>query len=140
MVALVYALNDSDEDVRKEAADEIGDQVRKNPCCCSPEITAALTAALADCDKGVRKQAEEALEACGYEVVDGCCDTCGDTGCAPGCGGPAPAAPPAPKKAGGTAPAPAPPKDPKAFFPSRLRQKQVNKRPNVLSNLLGLLD
>src|SRR4029078_13053440 len=96
MTAFVVGLNDCDERVRREAADEIGDQVRKN-CCCCPEVVAALTCALGDCDRKVVKQATQALEACGYEVVNGCCDTCatgpacGNNGCAPAAGVPAPA-------------------------------------------------
>lgn len=88
MTAFIVGLNDADERVRRKAADEIGDQIRKN-CCCSPEVVAALTCALGDCDKWVVKQAKEALELCGYEVVNGCCNTCATgctTGtCAPGC-------------------------------------------------------
>lgn len=84
MAAFIYALNDADERVRKEAADEIGDQLRKYPCCCSPCVVQALTCALADCDRGVRRQAEEALEACGYEIVDGCCEVACDTTCGSG--------------------------------------------------------
>ena len=146
MVAFVYALNDADEDVRAEAADEIGDQIRKSDgCCCSPEVVAALTCALGDCDRHVRNESEEALELCGYEVVDGCCDSCCDSGCTSGCdacgGGAAPAAKPAPAK--GAAPAPAPPEEPKAYFPSRLNQKQtlrpIQKR-SKLADLFGLLD
>lgn len=126
MTAFIVGLNDCDEDVREKAADEIGDQIRKN-CCCCPEVVAALTCALGDCDKGVVKQATEALELCGYEVVDGCCDTCGTTAaCGTGaCGtgyAPAPAAP-----AAAPAPAPVPPQDGQA-------------RKGGLSQLLGLLD
>jgi len=148
MVALIYALNDADERVRKEAADEIGDVLRRNPCCCSAEVTAALTAALGDCDRGVVRQATEALAICGYDVVKGCCDDvscdpcapkkcCAPKGCAPsGC---APQAAPAkPTKA---APAPAPPEDPKAYFPSRLRQEQTSRprrRFGRLAQLFGL--
>jgi len=92
MAAFIYALNDADERVRAKAADKIGDQLRANPCCCS-KITAALTCALADCDKSVRKEAEQALEQCGYEVVAGCCDD----GCCDKCAhGAAPGATPAP--------------------------------------------
>lgn len=137
MCAFIYGLNDADEDVRKEAADELGDQLRKNPCCCSCEIVTALTAALGDCDKGVRRQAEEGLEACGYEVVDGCCDTgcchsgCGACGAAPMA---APAAAPAPTAA--PAPAPAPPTEPKAYFPSRVNP--TTKKTSKLGNLFGL--
>lgn len=129
MAAFIYALNDADERVRKEAADEIGDQLRKYPCCCSPCVVQALTCALADCDRGVRRQAEEALEACGYEIVDGCCEVACDTTCAPGCAPscapaaapahPAPATPEAvpPMDGAAPAPAPAPPEEPKAYFP-----------------------
>ncbi len=141
MVAFVYALNDADEDVRAKAADEIGDQLSERPCCCSKEVVAALTCALADCDDDVRKQAEEALEACGYEIVDGCCNSCCNTSCT-SCGatGAAPTVKPAPA-AGGAAPAPAPPEDPKAYFPSRLRQQQTkakSDRPNRLASLFGM--
>ncbi|MBI1347403.1 hypothetical protein GC163_14085 [bacterium] len=123
MTAFIVGLNDCDERVRRKAADEIGDQIRKN-CCCCPEVVAALTCALADCDKHVVKQATEALELCGYEVVDGCCDpcaatcttgACGSNGCAPA------AAPMAP-----AAPAPVPP--------------MTTNRNSGLGQLLGLLD
>jgi hypothetical protein len=134
-------LNDADERVRKEAADEIGDMLRKNPCCCSAEVTAALTCALADCDKGVRKQAEQALKICGYEIVDGCCNTCCNSCAPPACAAPAGAAP---APAGGdAAPAPAPPEDPKAYFPSRLRQQQTerpSRQTSRLASLFGMLD
>ncbi|HID23613.1 MAG TPA: HEAT repeat domain-containing protein [Planctomycetaceae bacterium] len=100
MAAFIYALNDTDERVRAEAADEIGDQIRKSDgACCTQEVVEALTAALADCDPKVRRQAQEALEACGYEVVDGCCkkkekcvegDKCVADKCAPAVSGPAP--------------------------------------------------
>ncbi|MBM3971795.1 MAG: HEAT repeat domain-containing protein [Planctomycetes bacterium] len=137
MSALVYGLNDCDERVRWEAADEIGDQLRKNPCCCSVEIVTALTAALADCDRGVRRQAEEGLRACGYKIVDGCCGDkgCGNAGCgATGCGAtPAPA--PAPEAA--PAPAPAPPTEPKAYLPSR-STNPTTKKTSKLGNLFGL--
>ncbi|MAT14427.1 MAG: hypothetical protein CMJ46_04065 [Planctomyces sp.] len=144
MTAFIYALNDADEDVRKEAADEIGDQLRNNPCCCSPELTAALTCALADCDRGVVRQAEEALEACGYEIVDGCCDVCCATGCTSGHVSPAvaptPAAPAEPKA---VEPAPAPPEAPEAYFPSRIRSHQSGKSGNSakgLASLFSLVD
>ena len=150
MAAFIYALNDADERVREKAADEIGDQLRKNPCCCSSCVVAALTNALADCDRGVRRQAEQALEACGYEIVDGCCEVACDTGCtANGCApaGCSPAAAPAAPmeaapKSEGKAPAPAPPEEPKAYFPKRLPAQEA--RPisarTSLSNLFGLLD
>lgn len=152
MCAFIYALNDADEDVRAKAADEIGDQLRKNPCCCSAELVQALTCALADCDRSVRRQAEEALEACGYEIIDGCCDTCGvdqcgPAGCGPaGCGpagcGPVESAPtsaPAPAPVDeDAAPAPAPPEDKDAYFPSRLRQQKQSYRAKSRSGLAGL--
>jgi hypothetical protein len=154
MNAFVYALNDADEDVRAKAADEIGDQLRKNPCCCSPCIVSALTCALADCDWKVRRQAEEGLEACGYEVVDGCCDGCADeccavdpTCCAPacgdGCGNGCTAAPVAapvdvqPTPNPEAVPAAVPPADPQAFFPSRLHKQQKSK--SRLAGLFGLV-
>jgi hypothetical protein len=114
MTAFIVGLNDCDERVRRKAADEIGDQIKKN-CCCCPEVVAALTCALGDCDKWVVKQAKEALERCGYEVVDGCCDPCGAT-CTTG-NGCAPAA----------APAPVPPCN-------------TGARSTGLQQLLGLLD
>ena len=90
MTALLYSLNDSDERVRAQAADEIGDVIRQGKCCCSAEVVAALRCALADCDDDVVGQAEEALEACGYEIIDGCCPTarCETSCCVPaaGCG------------------------------------------------------
>jgi len=123
MTALVYGLNDSDERVRKEAADEIGDQLRKN-CCCSKEVTAALTTALADCDRGVRRQAEEALEACGYEVVDGCCNTCKTSCCGQG---------------HSIEPAPVPPSESKAAYAPTLRRRS-SSRGHRLASLFGLFD
>ena len=149
MAALVYALNDCDERVRGEAADEIGDQVRRNGCCCMCSKTVeALTVALADCDRHVRHEAEEALEACGYEVVDCCKPSCGAAcgaksgacapagpACNPECSAPgaAPAAPAPVDHGGDVAPAPAPPeeKSARSLFPIR--------RNNKLSNLFGLL-
>jgi hypothetical protein len=141
MNAFVYGLNDTDERVRREAADEIGDAVRSNSCCCSPTTVAALTCALADCDRGVRHQAEEALEACGYEVVDGNCDSCTD-GCANGACGAVHTAAPAAEAAAPAAPAaeavpaPAPPAEPQAFFPSRLHRKPAAK--TGLAGLFGM--
>jgi len=148
MCAFVYALNDCDERVRHEAADEIGDQVRRNGCCCmTDKVVEALTAALADCDRGVRKEAEEALEICGYEVVDCCKPKCGACGpamdpsccapagpaCNPACSAPeAGQAMPTPAEGGDVAPAPAPPeeKSARSVFPIRKHSK--------LSNLFGL--
>jgi HEAT repeat protein len=128
MTAFVYALNDADHRVRREAADEIGDQVRKN-CCCCPEVVTALTCALGDCDRGVVRQAEQALRLCGYDVVNGCCDGCTtacNSGCTTGCApGAAPAMMPAMEP---SAPAPVPPEEKKSA------------RRGALSNLLGMLD
>lgn len=109
MSAFIYALNDSDERVRGEAADEIGDQLRKSRCCCSPELICALTQALGDCDRRVRREAEEALRIAGYDVKD--CNVC-STSCAPSCCAPAtqsapPAAAPAPESDSTPPPAPA---------------------------------
>lgn len=111
MAAFIYALNDADEHVRTKAADEIGDQIRKHGCCC-PDVVAALTCALADCHRGVRREAEQALKLCGYDVVKGdCCNkTACNTGCAPASNcGPASAPAPAPMPATEGAPAPVPP-------------------------------
>ncbi len=149
MNAFVYALNDSDERVRAKAADEIGDQIRKNRCCCSPCVVSALTCALADCDRTVRRQAEEALELCGYEVVDGCCNSCCVEGCvvdgctAGGCTATPVAAPaatqPQPTPSTEAVPAPAPPEDPQAYFPSRLHNnKSQSKGRNSLAGLFGM--
>lgn len=82
MNALIYALNDSDERVRAKAADEIGDQVRRNRCICGAPVIRALRCALADCDRNVRKEAESALKLCGFKIVDGqCSGSCGDGYC-----------------------------------------------------------
>jgi hypothetical protein len=67
-------MNDADPFVREAATDAIGDQLRKYNCCCNPQIVAVLTTALGDCHRGVRKQAEQALRICGYDIVDGCCE------------------------------------------------------------------
>jgi len=70
MNAFIYALNDSDERVRSKAADEIGDQVRRNRCICGNPVIQALRQSLADCDRRVRREAEQALTLCGYDIVD----------------------------------------------------------------------
>ncbi|MCA9082631.1 MAG: HEAT repeat domain-containing protein [Planctomycetaceae bacterium] len=75
MNAFIYALNDADEHVRAKAADEIGDQIRRNRCICGSPVIRALTTALGDCDPSVRRQAEQALKASGYRIEDGCCVT-----------------------------------------------------------------
>ncbi len=143
MSAFIYGLNDSDERVRETAADKIGDELRKNSCCCSQCTVEALTVALADCDRGVRRQAEQALRQCGYDVVDpSCCEVACDTGCVGnGCGtGCAPAV--APAMAPAAAPnAPAPPAEPKAYFPKRISDENarpVSASKKSLSNLFGL--
>jgi hypothetical protein len=148
MNAFVYGLNDSDERVRREAADEIGDQIRRNRCCCSPCVVSALTCSLADCDRWVRREATQALRACGYEIVDGCCGGCCETGCcSTGCGSnscgatpvsaPASAQPQPTPTAPEAVPAPAPPADPQAFFPSRLHSNQSKK--SSLAGLFGMV-
>jgi len=93
-----------------------------------------LTCALGDCDKKVRKQAEEALELCGYDVVKGNCNVCTTTGCnSTACGAqaaPVPAATsPAPMPPAEAVPAPVPPEE-----------KPQARRRGGLSQLLGLLD
>lgn len=75
MNALIYALNDSDERVRGKAADEIGDQIRRNRVVCGAPVICALRSSLADCDPYVRRQAKEALEFSGYRIVNGCCQS-----------------------------------------------------------------
>jgi hypothetical protein len=156
LCAMVYALNDADEHVRREAAEGLQAAVCCNKCCCNHEVVAALTCALGDCDRHVRKHAEKALRCCGYDIVDGCCkQTC----CATvGCGTTAPMMNPTPTPANvpvptpaapsaspavSPAPIPAPPEDPKAYFPSRLRDQQTQEgapSTNRLANLFGLVD
>ncbi|WP_373649783.1 MULTISPECIES: HEAT repeat domain-containing protein [unclassified Schlesneria] len=126
MSAFVYGLNDADERVRATAAKEIGDQTRKN-CCCSPEVVAALTCALADCDRGVRRKAERALRSCGYDIVDGNCDTCVATGCSNG--GCAPV--------GGSVPSLSPSSEPVSPAPVPPIEK-TGSRKGHLSNVLGM--
>jgi hypothetical protein len=150
MCAFVYGLNDADERVRAASACEIGRQVRKHPCCCTPCVSSALMCALGDCDRKVRRYAERGLRCCGYEVAN-CCETACNTGCGAGaCGvtGPAPIAPMAPNAIPeeGVAPAPAPvPPAPAAeeketYFSPRIRGQQTTQAPrNSLSNLFGML-
>ncbi len=145
MSAFIYALNDADQRVRAKAADEIGDQVRRNHCCCSQCVVAALTNGLADCDRVVRRECEQGLRLCGFDVVNGNCEVCcdstccdGGTCCNTGCttcapaGVPAgvpvdavPAAPAAPTHdaAPEVAPAPAPPEEERAYYPKRLPEQ-----------------
>lgn len=131
MTAFIYALNDADHRVRRQAADEIGDQTRKYGCCCTPEIVAALTCTLADCDKGVRRQAEQALKLCGYDIVDGCCEEpcCEEPACAapcdPACGAPC-------GKSGCNECAKS------QYFPAKLHGAQPVAGQNSLSNLFGM--
>jgi hypothetical protein len=144
MCAFVYALNDADERVRRQAACEIGCQVKKHPCCCSECVSAALICSLGDCDKRVRRAAEKALCCCGYEVDD-CCNMCSTTpSCGMGCnsctsGAMHPATAPVEANEEG-APAPVPPAEPEAYFPSRLRDQQTKKSTtrNSLANLFGM--
>ncbi|MGE5193484.1 MAG: HEAT repeat domain-containing protein [Deltaproteobacteria bacterium] len=144
MCAFIYGLNDTDERVRKQAANQIRKQTKRNPCCCNDKVVAALTCALADCDKKVVKAACKALRQCGYDVQDCCNQGCG--GCctqAASCGAPVhtESAPAAPAEGGEAAPAPAPAPasaEPEAYFPSRLKNQQTKARKSHLSNLFGL--
>jgi hypothetical protein len=148
MCAFIYGLNDTDERVRKESANQIRKQVKKNGCCCSAQVVAALTCALADCDKGVARAAKKALKKCGYDVQK-CCDSgCNSTcGAQASCGAPAsmetaPVAP-APADGGEAAPTPAPAPapasaEPEAYFPSRLKNQQTKSRKTNLSNVFGV--
>lgn len=72
MTALVHALNDSHEKVRAKAADEIGDQIRRNRCVIGPMVVTALQGSLRDCDHDVRRQAQEALSWAGARAVMPC--------------------------------------------------------------------
>lgn len=83
MTAFVHALNDSDERVREKAADEIGDQVRRNRCIVGSPVIRALRCSLADCDRGVRRQAEQSLKECGFKIVDGYCSDTASGGYCP---------------------------------------------------------
>jgi hypothetical protein len=160
MSAFVYALNDADERVRAAAADAIGDQVRRNSSCCSSCVIAALTRATADCDKTVRKYAEKALCACGYDLIDQncdvatepCCNNGGDACCNNGnacVNAYVPAATTAPVEGevapappeGEAAPAPAPPAEPAAFYPtpSKVQARPASHR-RSLKNLFGLIN
>lgn len=163
MTAFIYALNDADEEVREEAAEEIRDQLKDNPCCCNQKVIAALTAALGDCDKDVRKDAEKALRCCGYEVVDGCCEGvccdpcqrraggCVNGGCVNGGGyvpgvpgGPvAPGQPPTPADGKGKdmKKKDAPPLPGAAFHRNvPVRRFAPRKKKSRLSNLFGLIN
>lgn len=162
MCALIYGLNDADERVRREAAEEIYDQLKQHPCCCNEKVVCALTAALADCDCRVARGAEKALRCCGYDVVDCSKPSCGTNGCGakPGCGAcgamaaapapaaavaaPAPAPVPVPVSVPSAAPtsapavAPSTTTEPEAYFPSRLKTSQAEPSKKSLSNLFGL--
>ncbi len=93
MCALIYALKDCNARVRAEAADEIGDQLRKSDCCCcSPEVIQALRCALNDESRSVRRESAQALRRCGIKVRrfswlcrDSCLDGCVEDGCVDGC-------------------------------------------------------
>ncbi|MSR59271.1 MAG: HEAT repeat domain-containing protein [Planctomycetaceae bacterium] len=151
MCAFIYGLNDCDERVRKESAEQIRKQTRCHSCCCNDKVVAALTCALSDCDRGVRRAATRALRACGYDVKD-CCETGCTMACAPAnCGAgacgtsnvieSAPVSTPIPAPAEGDvapAPAPAPGAEPEAYFPSRLKNQQTKARKSGLANLFGL--
>jgi len=88
MCALTDALKDCNAHVRAEAADEIGDQLRKRDCCCSPYVVQALKCALNDQSRHVRRESAQALRRCGVKVCrfswlrrDNCIDGCVDDGC-----------------------------------------------------------
>ena len=140
MCAFIYGLNDTDERVRKESAVQIRKQTKRNPCCCSCQVVAALTCALGDCDKGVVKAACKALNQCGYDVQDCCNQGCGGCTQTASCAAPGGDMTPAPAPEGGeAAPAPAPASaEPEAYFPSRLKNQQTKARKSALSNLFGV--
>ncbi len=106
MCALMYAMHDCEAYVRVEAADEIGDQLRKSHCCCSCQLISVLKCALNDENWRVRREAAQALRLCGYSVpyrfgkycvegrldgctdgccIEGCCDYCIDESCLQSC-------------------------------------------------------
>lgn len=97
MCALIYAMHDCEAYVRVEAADEIGDQLRKSHCCRSSKLICVLKCALNDENWRVRREAAQALRLCGYSIpyrfgnycvegcFDGCTDGCCDNGCIDGC-------------------------------------------------------
>ncbi|MFN0199607.1 MAG: hypothetical protein ACKVT0_22875, partial [Planctomycetaceae bacterium] len=99
--------------------------------------TDALTCALGDCDRQVRKQAKQALEMCGYCVEKGCCKKdCQCDSCSGGHEGEAAPAGDAPAEE--AAPAPETEAAPNAYFPSRLPQQHgVRSR---LANLFGFIN
>ncbi|MBR9803235.1 HEAT repeat domain-containing protein [bacterium] len=87
--ALAYGLKDCDARVRLTAADEIGDQIRENGCCCNSYVTSRLICALEDSSGRVRRQAAQALRECGYKI-EGCAEygyrnICGPDGCVDSC-------------------------------------------------------
>ncbi|MCG6154482.1 HEAT repeat domain-containing protein [Rubinisphaera margarita] len=94
MCALIYAMKDCEPRVRVEAADEIGDQLRKSLCCCNSQLICTLKCALNDENWRVRREAAQALRICGLSVpyrdggycvdgyLPGCCD---DGSCVGGC-------------------------------------------------------
>jgi hypothetical protein len=143
MCAFIYGLNDCDERVRKESANQIRKQVKKHGCCCD-KVVCALTYALGDCDKGVVRAACRALKCCGYDVQNPCCTTTSTcctqpASCAVPNGQSAPV--PTPAEGGEAAPAPAPAPgaaEPEAYFPSRLKSQQTKARKSSLSNLFGV--
>lgn len=77
MCAFVYGLNDIDANVRWHAADEIGDQIERHGCCCiNQNVIDSLIVTLSDCHPKVIHQAEEALQAAGYDLRE-CYRECG---------------------------------------------------------------
>jgi len=88
MCALIYAMKDCEPRVRVEAADEIGDQLRKSLCCCNSQLICTLKCALNDENWRVRREAAQALRLCGLSVPyrnGGYCIDGYLPGCEPGC-------------------------------------------------------
>jgi hypothetical protein len=167
MNALIYALNDADPWVRAAAADEIGDQLRKNPECGTSAVVNALKYASADCSYAVVRQAEQGLRACGYDVCSTVCANgdpchiCGSAQCDGCCTGVIPASPTmlqpmpatpkhpvsegypngAPIDPGFTPPSPAPPasEGDRAAFPPAARGTQAKPRSSALRDGLAYL-
>ena len=98
----------------------------------------ALTNALGDCHRRVRRNAEKALCACGYEVVSPVCEpACDMHACAEGVPAYSPAAMPQP--ANSQEVAPPPPAEPKApIYKGDASMHTVSSK-RSLRNVFGLL-
>lgn len=111
MCAFVYGTDDADERVRYRAVREIARQADKAPGCCTEQVVAALSSALADEDKPVARAAERALVRFGYDVQSGVFET--TAACEPDANQSPPAAPAEPPPASPLLePAPLTPPDP----------------------------